>query len=168
MDMVLESFGIKGSSRQMTLKTLAIPNPQSRGIFQKISKRSPFALTMHARRAIIQKTSKTMNIEVKAAIKKQVGALLDNPILISLLKNKFYEPDSDTSVRLDGDFNFTLGMDGDSLYIKVHNIKPQITARRGVGLFKVDFKGRLSGIKISRTVIMLEIDGLPDYPIELE
>lgn len=109
-----------------------------------------------------------MNVEVKAAIKKQVGALLDNPILIGLLRDKLYEPDKDTSVRLDGDFNFSLGMDGDSIYIKVKDVKPQITARRGVGIFKINLKGRLSGIKISRNTITLELDGLPDYPLSLE
>ncbi len=100
-------------------------------------------------------------------IKSKVAALFDNPLVMGLLKDKVYHVDSDTIITLYGDLNFTLKVDSDRIALMIHDVQPQITAKRGLGMFKVNLKGRITSITLVRDRLLVAIDGLPDVEVPL-
>lgn len=105
---------------------------------------------------------------IELPFKDVISSALSNPILSSLIRDKIYQPNPNTEIRLDGDLNFSIGMSDDKIVITCHDLKPKISYSPFSGmkrLMKVD--GRLSTITISSSKIILGIDGLPDQTITL-
>lgn len=102
-------------------------------------------------------------MSTELAFKKEITALLDNPMITSLIRDKVYNIDNSTQIVLDGKLNFSLSMVNDRLVLDILDVKPQIVAKR---LF-MKMKGRISKISIGKNDIVVAIDGLPDQTITL-
>jgi len=102
--------------------------------------------------------------------KAEISSLLDNKLITSLLRDKYYKVDDKTELYLEGNLDFTLSMTNTSLVITMNNIKPKITYhvfKRGGMLGKVKVDGRLTFISISKDNITMGIDGMPDQVLKL-
>ncbi len=96
------------------------------------------------------------------AYKEQINNLLDNKVLVSLIKDKRYDIDKNTWIELEGELSFTLSFANERLVLTMDNIKPKLTARRFL-----KFQGRVSSILIGRENLIISLDGLPDQTIPL-
>ncbi len=103
-------------------------------------------------------------MSTELGFKKEITSLLDNKVVTGLIRDKMYKIDDSTVITLDGKLNFSLSMSGDRLVLDILDVKPQISATRGI-FFKL--KGRVSKISIGKNDIIVAIDGLPDQTITL-
>lgn len=96
-------------------------------------------------------------IEVQA--KEQVNAILSNKMLMGLIKDKFYQIDNDTSIRLLSDISFKFRWE-DCLVLDILGELPQVSARKGF-LFKITIKDRVTSLRIYSTRIVICLKSTP-------
>lgn len=91
--------------------------------------------------------------------KEQVGSILANKILMGLIKDKYYQIDNDTSIRLIGDISFKFKWD-DCLVIELLGDLPQVSAKKGF-LFHITIKDRVSALRIYPTKMVVCLNSTP-------
>ncbi len=99
---------------------------------------------------------------IELAAKEQIGNILDNKVLVALLRDKKYVVDSHTWIELEGNLDFSLSYEDERIVLSILSIKPRITAKRFL-----KFQGRISKLRIGKNDILVEIDNLPDQTITL-
>lgn len=99
---------------------------------------------------------------IELELKEQVSKLLDNPVLIGLIRDKRYEIDKNTYIELSGPLNFSLSYVNDRLVLTIQDIQPKVTAKR-----ILRFQGRLETISIGKNDIIVGLKDLPDVTLSL-
>lgn len=69
-------------------------------------------------------------------------------------------------LELFGEFNFNVKKESNKVCITFSGIKPRVTATKGWGVFSVEFQGRVCKLRIDKTGIDIDLEGLPDQRID--
>ena len=102
-------------------------------------------------------------IELK--LKEQVSSLLDNPFIVSLIRDKKYEIDNKNYIELEGELNFSLSFQNDKLVLTFHDLKPRITATRT--FFNIRFQSRVNSLVFSKDNVVIYLSDFPAQTIPL-